>query len=74
MFTSGANEAVLEMLDEIGTVLPPCMLRATPRADWWAAQVDRIPMFIARAKDKANNFRLMGFVTHWHPATEPNAD
>ncbi|CEO99657.1 hypothetical protein PBRA_007390 [Plasmodiophora brassicae] len=69
----GANEAVLEMLDEIGTVLPPCMLRATPRADWWAAQVDRIPMFIARAKDKANNFRLMGFGHRVYQNYDPRA-
>ena len=38
----GANEACLNMLEEIGTV-------------------DRIPEFIARAKDKADPFRLMGF-------------
>ena len=38
----GANQACLEMLNEIGTV-------------------DRIPEFIARAKDKDDPFRLMGF-------------
>jgi citrate synthase len=38
----GANEACLNMLQEIGTV-------------------DRIPEFIARAKDKSDPFRLMGF-------------
>ena len=38
----GANEAVLNMLSEIGTI-------------------DRIPQFIARAKDKDDPFRLMGF-------------
>jgi len=38
----GANEAVLSMLAEIGTV-------------------DRIPEFLARAKDKNDPFRLMGF-------------
>ena len=38
----GANEAVIRMLRDIGTV-------------------DRIPAFIARAKDKDDPFRLMGF-------------
>uniref|UniRef100_A0A7R9Y1Z4 Citrate synthase n=1 Tax=Prasinoderma coloniale TaxID=156133 RepID=A0A7R9Y1Z4_9VIRI len=38
----GANEAVIKMLDEIGTV-------------------DRIPLYIAKAKDKSDPFRLMGF-------------
>jgi citrate synthase len=38
----GANQACLEMLQEIGTV-------------------DRIPEYIARAKDKNDPFRLMGF-------------
>jgi len=38
----GANEAVLKMLTEIGTV-------------------DNIPKAIARAKDKGDSFRLMGF-------------
>jgi citrate synthase len=38
----GANEAVLKMLGEIGTV-------------------DNIPKAIARAKDKGDSFRLMGF-------------
>jgi len=38
----GANEAVINMLKEIGTP-------------------DRIPQFIARAKDKNDTFRLMGF-------------
>jgi len=38
----GANEAVLKMLMEIGSV-------------------DQIPKAIARAKDKSDNFRLMGF-------------
>lgn len=38
----GANEAVLKMLTEIGSV-------------------DNIPKAIARAKDKNDNFRLMGF-------------
>ncbi|MEO1545085.1 MAG: citrate/2-methylcitrate synthase, partial [Pseudomonadota bacterium] len=38
----GANEAALNMLEEIGTV-------------------DRIPEFVAKAKDKTSGFRLMGF-------------
>jgi citrate synthase len=38
----GANEAALNMLEEIGTV-------------------ERIPHFIAKAKDKDSGFRLMGF-------------
>lgn len=38
----GANEACLNMLQEIGTV-------------------DKIPEYIARAKDKSDPFRLMGF-------------
>ena len=38
----GANEAVIKMLEDIGTV-------------------DRIPQFVARAKDKNDSFRLMGF-------------
>lgn len=38
----GANEAVLSMLDEIGSV-------------------ERIPEYVAKAKDKSNSFRLMGF-------------
>jgi citrate synthase len=38
----GANEAALNMLEEIGTV-------------------DRIPHYIAKAKDKDSGFRLMGF-------------
>ena len=38
----GANEAVLRMLDEIGTP-------------------DRIPLYLAKAKDKQDPFRLMGF-------------
>merc|ERR1711988_138472 len=37
----GANEAVLKMLDQIGTP-------------------ERIPLFLAKAKDKADPFRLMG--------------
>ena len=38
----GANEAVLRMLDEIGTV-------------------ENIPMFIDKAKDPDDPFKLMGF-------------
>ncbi|MGH1487499.1 MAG: citrate synthase, partial [Cellvibrionaceae bacterium] len=38
----GANEAVLQMLEEIGTV-------------------DRIDEYVAKAKDKSDPFRLMGF-------------
>ncbi|MEM1409752.1 MAG: citrate synthase, partial [Pseudomonadota bacterium] len=38
----GANEAALNMLEEIGTV-------------------DRIPEYVAKAKDKSDPFRLMGF-------------
>ncbi len=40
----GANEAVVNMLEEIGTE-------------------DRIPTYIARAKDKNDSFRLKGFWT-----------
>src|SRR5436189_5181107 len=38
----GANEAALQMLQEIGTP-------------------DKIPMYVAKAKDKNDPFRLMGF-------------
>jgi len=38
----GANEAVINMLEEIGSV-------------------DNIPKYIAKAKDKNDSFRLMGF-------------
>ena len=38
----GANEAVLRMLEEIGSV-------------------ENIPACVARAKDKSDSFRLMGF-------------
>ena len=50
----GANEACLNMLEEIGTV-------------------DRIPEFIARAKDKADPFRLMGFGHRVYKNTDPRA-
>ena len=50
----GANEAVLNMLKEIGNV-------------------DRIPEFIARAKDKNDSFRLMGFGHRVYKNYDPRA-
>ena len=50
----GANEAVLKMLEEIGTV-------------------DRIPEFVNRAKDKNDNFRLMGFGHRVYKNYDPRA-
>ncbi|MCB1839029.1 MAG: citrate synthase [Alphaproteobacteria bacterium] len=50
----GANQAVLLMLDEIGTV-------------------DRIPEFVARAKDKDDSFRLMGFGHRIYKNFDPRA-
>jgi citrate synthase len=50
----GANEAVLAMLAEIGTV-------------------DRIPEFIAKAKDKNDPFRLMGFGHRVYKNFDPRA-
>ncbi|MBF0248408.1 MAG: citrate synthase [Alphaproteobacteria bacterium] len=50
----GANEAVLTMLEEIGTK-------------------DRIPEFIARAKDKNDPFRLMGFGHRVYKNFDPRA-
>merc|ERR1712185_590597 len=50
----GANEAVLRMLDEIGTP-------------------DRIPLFLAKAKDKADPFRLMGFGHRVYKNYDPRA-
>ncbi len=50
----GANQAVLEMLAEIGTK-------------------DRIPEFIARAKDKEDPFRLMGFGHRVYKNIDPRA-
>ena len=50
----GANEACLNMLNEIGTV-------------------DRIPEFIARAKDKSDPFRLMGFGHRVYKNRDPRA-
>lgn len=50
----GANEAALNMLEEIGTP-------------------DRIPEFIARAKDKSDPFRLMGFGHRVYKNYDPRA-
>ena len=50
----GANQACLEMLNEIGTV-------------------DCIPEFIARAKDKNDPFRLMGFGHRVYKNIDPRA-
>lgn len=50
----GANEAVLNMLNEIGNV-------------------SRIPEFIARAKDKNDTFRLMGFGHRVYKNFDPRA-
>jgi citrate synthase len=50
----GANEAALNMLEEIGTV-------------------DRIPEFIAKAKDKTSGFRLMGFGHRVYKNYDPRA-
>ena len=50
----GANQAALEMLEEIGTV-------------------DRIPEYIAKAKDKNDPFRLMGFGHRVYKNFDPRA-
>src|ERR1700756_630504 len=50
----GANEAVLKMLGEIGTV-------------------ENIPKFIAKAKDKNDPFRLMGFGHRVYKNYDPRA-
>ncbi len=50
----GANEAALNMLNEIGTV-------------------DRIPEYVARAKDKSDPFRLMGFGHRVYKNYDPRA-
>jgi citrate synthase len=50
----GANEAVLKMLQEIGSK-------------------DRIPEFIARAKDRNDSFRLMGFGHRVYKNFDPRA-
>jgi len=50
----GANEAVLDMLEEIG-------------------DASRIPKFIAKAKDKNDSFRLMGFGHRVYKNYDPRA-
>ena len=50
----GANEAVLQMLEEIGSP-------------------ERIPEFVARAKDKDDPFRLMGFGHRVYKNFDPRA-
>ncbi len=50
----GANEAVLNMLTEIGTT-------------------ERIPLFISKAKDKDDSFRLMGFGHRVYKNYDPRA-
>lgn len=50
----GANEAALNMLQEIGSV-------------------DRIPEYVARAKDKSDPFRLMGFGHRVYKNYDPRA-
>ena len=50
----GANEACLNMLEEIGTV-------------------DRIPEYLAKAKDKNDPFRLMGFGHRVYKNYDPRA-
>ncbi|MBE9503290.1 MAG: citrate synthase [Proteobacteria bacterium] len=50
----GANEAVLVMLDQIGSV-------------------DQIPKFVAKAKDKNDPFRLMGFGHRVYKNYDPRA-
>ncbi len=51
----GANEAVLEMLEEIG-------------------HVSHVPEYIKRAKDKNDNFRLMGFGHRVYKNYDPRAE
>jgi citrate synthase len=50
----GANEAVLAMLEEIGTA-------------------ENIPKYVALAKDKSSNFRLMGFGHRVYKNFDPRA-
>lgn len=50
----GANEAVLNMLDEIGTI-------------------ENIPKYIAKAKDKSDPFKLMGFGHRVYRNYDPRA-
>jgi len=54
MFSVRANEAVLEMLDEIG-------------------DVSRVDQYIARAKDRDDPFRLMGFGHRVYKNYDPRA-
>ncbi len=51
----GANEAVLQMLEEIG-------------------DKSRIPEYVAKAKDKNSNFRLMGFGHRVYKNYDPRAE
>tara|TARA_Y100000590_G_scaffold470620_1_gene667018 strand:- start:2590 stop:3948 length:1359 start_codon:yes stop_codon:yes gene_type:complete len=51
----GANEAVIHMLEEIGSI-------------------ENIPKFIDRAKDKNDNFRLMGFGHRVYKNYDPRAE
>ena len=50
----GANEAVVNMLEEIGSA-------------------DQIPEYLARAKDKNDPFRLMGFGHRVYKNYDPRA-
>ena len=50
----GANEAVINMLEEMGSV-------------------DAIPAYVARAKDKSDPFRLMGFGHRVYKSYDPRA-
>jgi len=50
----GANEAVVRMLEEIGTI-------------------DKIPEYVARAKDRKDPFRLMGFGHRVYKSYDPRA-
>jgi citrate synthase len=50
----GANEAVLAMLEQIGTV-------------------ENVPKYLAKAKDKHDNFRLMGFGHRVYKNFDPRA-
>jgi citrate synthase len=51
----GANEAVLDMLDDIGSI-------------------DNIPNCVDKAKDKTQNFRLMGFGHRVYKQYDPRAE
>lgn len=50
----GANEAVINMLEEIGSI-------------------DRVPEYVAKAKDKDDPFRLMGFGHRVYKSYDPRA-